>query len=308
MSEFEAESKVLGSMPASAALDRLSSIDDPDAALLREALKGVDSQGLTLDRALNLHWHGDHAPPVWMNSSTAYGYIAPEDQQADQAAITDARHVTADEKLKKGRIDVHISQFHVESYPGGDQTHRVLLTFEGKNALPHDVEQLAFNMTVDVREGQDAPIANWPIFVGLNVSNSGVGFHFTTTNVANLEDHKILDFLNSPTFTSGLKLAETAQPAIKPLTDIALGLGKTFLTRSDNQKVQEVYLGLDFAHDPGGVRLAQGNYIVAQIPDGVEVDWSAWKFKNGDIRAPDGYDTQFPYNYLVFSVSAYEGD
>jgi hypothetical protein len=86
-------------------------------------------------------------------------------------------------------------------------------------------------------------LASMAMFVGLNVSSEGVGFHFSTTNVSNVEDHKILDFLNSPTFTSGLKLAETAQPAIKPLTDIAVGLGKTFLTRSENVLVQDVYLG-----------------------------------------------------------------
>ena len=275
----------IGSMPASTALDELEEINDPDAASLRTAIEGVDLENLTLESAFELHWPGGNGtPPAWKDSQAAYGYIAPEDQQADHAKITDARHVSAHDSLKDARVDVRLSQMRVGSYPGGNQTHRVLLTFEGKNQLPADAEQLAFTMTVDAREGEDAPVANWPIFIGLNVGNTGIGFHFSTTNVCNAEDHKILDFLNSPTFTSGLKLAETAQPAIKPLTEIALGLGKTFLTRADNQKVQEVYLGLDFARDPAGVRLAEGNYIAAQVPRGTVIDWSLGLQRRGRPR------------------------
>jgi hypothetical protein len=38
------------------------------------------------------------------------------------------------------------------------------------------------------------------------------------------------------------------------------------------------------------------------------VDWDLYKFENGAVRAPGGYDTQFPYNYVVFSVTKYGGD
>jgi hypothetical protein len=312
MTATDVEANVLAEMPADLAFERLAAVHDPDAAVLQEALKGEDAQELqriSLERAFDLHWPGDgRAIPAWKHSGHSYGYMPPEASESGQAKILDARDVTADKSLKKARVNVRLSQLHVESYPGGDQTHRVLFTFQGRNQVPETTEDLAFNITVDVREGEDAPIVNWPIFVGLNVGSEGVGFHFETTNVANREDHKILDFMDSPTFKSGLKLVETAQPAIKPLTDIALGLGKTFLTRSDNVKVHEVSMGLDFGRDAAGVRLAEGDYVVAQVPKGVVVDWSNWTFEDGAIRAHDGYGTQFIYNYLIFSVNKYEGD
>ena len=47
-------------------------------------------------------------------------------------------------------------------------------------------------------------------------------------------------------FKAGLKLAATAQPAIRPLSQMALGLTKGIAARHRNVSVQDFYMGLDF--------------------------------------------------------------
>ena len=74
-------------------------------------------------------------------------------------------------------------------------------------------------------------------------------------------------------FKAGLRLAETAQPAIAPLAGMALGLTRSIAQRNRNVSVQDFYLGLDFAGTSMGARLAQGDYIAVQIPEALKVVW-----------------------------------
>jgi hypothetical protein len=61
--------------------------------------------------------------------------------------------------------------------------------------------------------------------------------------------------------SAGLKLALTPQPALAPLSSLAIGLTKLIAKRNRNMPVQDVYLGLDFGGAPTGARLALGSYI-----------------------------------------------
>ena len=101
------------------------------------------------------------------------------------------------------------------SYPGGG-LHRVLFDFYAQHQVPGGAEDLHFNATFRVREGEHAAVVGFPIFIGLNVGTEGVAFRCYTVNVANEEDERLLGFLESDVFKSGLRLATTAQPAIAP--------------------------------------------------------------------------------------------
>jgi hypothetical protein len=74
--------------------------------------------------------------------------------------------------------------------------------------------------------------------------------------------------------------------------------------------VQEFYLGLDFSPVVTGARLAQGSYVVVQIPDRLERvwDWTQWVYdtRTGQIVNRDDRRTLIPFNYVVFGVSAHE--
>ena len=66
-------------------------------------------------------------------------------------------------------------------------------------------------------------------------------------------------------------------------------------------------MGLDFTSVASRARLAEGSYVVAQVPDAADWNWTDWTFNptTGEITTSDGI-LPIGYNYLVFSVSRYE--
>lgn len=118
-------------------------------------------------------------------------------------------------------------------------------------------------------------------FLLSSASAVGVAFQFHTVNVKNDDDEAFLDFLEGDAFKSGLKLATTAQPAIAPLSGMALALTKSIAHRNRDVSVQDCYLGLDFAGTAMGARLAIGDYIAVQIPEKLQRawDWQDWVYE-----------------------------
>lgn len=219
--------------------------------------------------------------------------------------------MAADASLKNARIKITLNRLRIADYPGSG-AHRVLIDFYARNQVPGQPEDLHFNATYRVREGERAPIAGYPIFVGLNVGSEGVALRCHTVNVKNDVDEAFLDFLEGDVFRAGLKLAATAQPAIAPLAGMALGLVRSVAKRNRNVSVQDFYLGLDFAGTDMGARLVQGDYIAVQIPETLKVvrRWDDWLYDPaiGQIVATDDPAQLIPYNYVVFGVSGYDGD
>ena len=117
---------------------------------------------------------------------------------------------------------------------------------------------------------------------------------------------------SSTSSTATLKLATTAQPAIAPLSGMALALTKSIAGRNRNVSVQDCYIGLDFAGTAMGARLAVGDYIAVQIPEELlrVWDWRDWVYdpRASLIVARENPDALIPYSYVVFGVSRYEGD
>jgi hypothetical protein len=149
----------------------------------------------------------------------------------------------------------------------------VLFDFYARNQVPGASEDLHFNAAYRAREGEQAAVRGYPIFVGLGVGAIGVAFHFHTVNVKNDADEAFLDFLEGDAFKAGLKLAETAQPAIAPLSGMALALTKSIAQRNRNVSVEDCCVGLDFAGAAMGARLAAGDYIAVQIPEKLRLVW-----------------------------------
>jgi len=189
--------------------------------------------------------------------------------------------------------------------------HRVLFDFYAQNQAAGKTEDLHFNLTCRVREGEQAAILGYPIFVGLNVGSEGVSFKGYSVNVKNDQDEAFLGFLDSDTFKGGLKLAAVVQPALEPLSQLALGLTRSIASRNKNVPVQDFYMGLDFSNIATRARLAEGSYLAVQIPEslGTVWDWSEWVYNpnNGQIVSQADHQETIPYNYLVFSISRYEG-
>jgi hypothetical protein len=185
-----------------------------------------------------------------------------------------------------------------------------LLHFFAQNQLSNTTEDLHFNTTYRIREGEHAAICGYPIFIGLNVRPERLRLKCQTINVKNDQDEAFLKVLESDVFRSGLKLIATAQSAVAPLSELALGLARTFATRQRNISVQDFDLGLDFGNLPMGARLAGGAYLAVQMPESLQPiwDWNEWVYQpaSGQVVKRDGHLQTIPYNYLVFNISRYD--
>jgi hypothetical protein len=249
--------------------------------------------------------------PAWKNTAHAFGYIPPVQAGSTVSVpITHAGNITPDATLKNKRVKIALGALRVAEYPGGG-IHNILFDFYAQNQLPNNqTEDLHFNQTYRVMQGQSAGIIGYPIFVGLNVGSTGVTFKCYTVNVTNADDQSVLNILDSGVFKNGLKLATTAQPAIAPLAEIAVGVTKMLATRHNNQPVQDIYMGLDFTNIPYTARLAEGAYIAVQIPQEFTTkwNWNDWVYtpENGLIVQKNDPTALIPYNYIVFNVSRYE--
>ncbi len=247
----------------------------------------------------------------WQHTAHAFGYLAPAPPGNDLLPIHHAGNINADESLKKARLKITLNCLRVADYPGRG-THHILFDFYAQNQVAGgNVEHLHFNATYRVREGERAGIAGYPIFIGLNVGSEGVAFKCFTVNVRNDEDQSFLASLDSDVFKAGLKLATTLQPAIGPLSGMAVALTRSIARRNQNVPVQDFYLGLDFTSVGTGARLAEGSYLAVQIPEALwsAWDWTDWVFNPAKGQVVNKHDqTQMiPYNYLIFAVSRYEG-
>jgi hypothetical protein len=146
----------------------------------------------------------------------------------------------------------------------------------------------------------------------LGIGTEGLSIRCYTVNVKNDDDEELLSILDSPAFKNGLHLATALQPAITPLSAIAVGLTKTVASRNRNIPVQDVTMGLDFKKTPSGARLAEGAYVIIQIPetDRQIWNWIDWAFQksSGQIVKRANTSELVPYNYFVLGVSRYAGD
>jgi len=261
---------------------------------------GVISLRSVIDRILGRR--------IWMGTSHRFGFLPMSEQPSKQIAIHHAGAIKADKSLRNSPLKITLNQLRVADYPGGG-THRILFDFSAKNHVAKVTEELHFNSTFRVKQGQQAAVVGYPIFLGLNVGADGVAFSCRTVNVKNDGDESFLKFLESDVARSGLQLASVAQPALAPFAKLALGITKSIAERNRNVSVQDFFMGLDFEGSTLGARLAQGDYIVVQVPDDDEANWNwdDWIYDHqvGQIVKKNAGKELIPYNYIVFGVSRY---
>lgn len=298
---------VLGALPVPQLAAQLQAIGENEKAewLLKEA-QDRESYSFALPWGSSLHSPKEEP---WAHTAHSFGYIAPAKPDNTPLPIRSTSSIPADSTLRQARLRITLDRFRVAFYPGGGM-HRVLLHFYAQNQVPGVTEELHFNATYRVREGEHAAIQGYPIFVGLTVGHEGISFRCRTINVTNEQDEAFLGFLESDVFTKGLKLATIAQPAIGPLSAMALSVARMIATRYNNVSVQDFDLGLDFSQIPTRAPLAEGSYLAVQIPERLQItwNWDEWVYQrsSGLVVNKGNFQQTLPYNYLVFGVSRYE--
>lgn len=240
--------------------------------------------------------------PAWRHTSHGFGFIPAG--ASGRVAIRHVSEVEPEPELRNARLRISFDGLRVADYPGSG-THRVLFNFFAQNRTRSGIEDMNFNATYRVREGDGAAVLNYPIFVGLSPPETGLVIRCFTVNVKNDNDESFLDLLESDTFKLGLQLAQTAQPALVPLSSFAIGMTKAIAKRNRNVAVQDVQLGLDFGDTSTGARLAGGSYVAVQMPSSLLRSWRwsdySYDTSSGQILGPA--DRLLPLNYFVIGVS-----
>jgi hypothetical protein len=208
--------------------------------------------------------------PPWRHTSHGFGFIPAG--ASGRVAIRPVGVVEPEPDLRDARLRISLDGLRVAGYPGSG-THRVLFNFLAQNRTDTGIEDVNFNATHRVREGDGATVLNYPIFVGVSPPETGLVIRCFTVNVKNDNDESFLDLLESDTFKSGLRLVKTAQPALAPLSSFAVGMTKAIAKRNRNVAVQDVQLGLDFGGTSTGARLALGSYVAVQMPSAFLRSW-----------------------------------
>jgi hypothetical protein len=303
--QMDDEFPMLGALSPSDAAIKLRQLGEDHLANLLETGGPATRTAMSAIRG-GLIWPFQDRP--WQYTAHAFGYLPLATLGSEEnASIRFAGNIASDSSLVGQQIKITLNQLRVADYPGGSE-HQILFEFSARNQVDDARNEDAhFNIYLRAREGQSAAVIGIPIFVGLNVGSEGVALHCQTVNVKNSDDERFLEFMESDLFQRGLQLMKTVQPAIAPLAQMTAGITKSLLKRNRNVKVQEFHLGLDFSQVPTGARLAEGAYVVVQIPDTLaeDWDWADWVYKptTGNIVMRDDLQTRIPFNYVVFGVS-----
>lgn len=296
---------VIGELPPLEAVARLRQVGEDEVAEVLEARRETLSHTFGPDKL----WWGLPDRP-WLHTAHAFGYLPPVSARNTPVVIQSAETIPADLALKNTRVKITLDRLRTASYPGRG-IHRVLVHFYAQNQIPEKTEDLHFSSTYRVREKEHAAIRGYPVFVGLLIGNEGIRLRVRTINVKNDQDEALLTLLESDVFKNGLHLITTVQPALVPLSALAYGLTRMLLTRYENISVQDIDLGLDFSTLLTRPHLAEGLYLAVQIPESLAPvwDWEEWVYHpiSGLVAKRDDHEQTIPYNYLVFSISRYEG-
>jgi hypothetical protein len=296
----------IGAVPLEQAASMLEELGDgASATSVRAALKSQTGQR-NLGGGVNPYSLGSilGKPAKWAHSAHTLGFIPAGGNQGVQQ-ILNAGSIAADAGLKGQPLRVALNALCIASYPGFGQ-HHVLLDFYAQSQAGEGTEHLHFNASYRVHDGEHSGVIGQPIFIGVQAGAGGLSLRCLTVNVKNEDDERLISFLDRDVFKAGLKLLKTAQPAVAPLSEMALGLVTGLAKRARNVPVQDIYLGLDFGSTAGGARLAQGTYVAVQIPEtqALAWRWDDWVFDHaaGRIVLKSDKTTLVPYNYLAFAV------
>lgn len=240
--------------------------------------------------------------PAWKHTSHSFGFIPAG--PSGTRAIQHVSEVKADLGLKDARLRISLDDLRVADYPGGGM-HRVLFNFFVQNRTKTGLEDVNYNATYRIQEGDSAAVLNYPIFTGVAPQESGLVIRCFTVNVKNDNDEMFLDLLESDALRQGLKLAATAQPVLGPLSSLAVGMTRAIAARRRNVAVQDVYLGLDFGGSTTGARLSSGSYVAVQMPAAFQRAWrwSDWSYESDSGQILNTQGDLIPLNYFIIGIS-----
>lgn len=234
----------------------------------------------------------------------ACGFIALKRDGQNSDAILPVSKATPEPSLVGEKLKITLDGLHIAKYPGFGR-HSVLFDF-ALQSQGSDTRIFHYNAKFSAADGETVPVRNFPLFYDLTSNASGIIFGFQTVNVSSSFNEGLLGFLDREDFKQGLSLAISATPLLGQVSEMATSLTRWLAGQSKNAKVQEFRQGLDFSGSRLGGALAEGSYIVVQIPieNQHEWNWDDWKIDEtlARIVSRDDSNTTLDFNHLIFGV------
>ncbi len=172
-------------------------------------------------------------------------------------------------------VRVSMSRVYIHRYPGRG-IHNIVFRFR-LGATLGDLSP-EFLIAKSASDEENLGAQNITLFEGYTIDSSGLTIDCKTVNVSNQEDQALMSMLNDPAYSKGLEFLSTAQPVLGPLVALTTGIFKFLLRRNENRLVQDFLFGLSFTSDDLALKLAEGSYVIIQIPkDNID-------FKLTDVR------------------------
>lgn len=298
---------MLGQLPPKDLIRKLRSLGEEETALALEIALADVGQNPPTTFSHETRRAVEHRG--WWHTAHIFGYFLPGSVR-DPCIIHPAEGIQPDSSLVGRRVTVRLHDVRLADYPGGD-IHRVLFELAALNHVRGEPELLRFNATSRIREGDRAPIAGRPLFVGLTVGAEGLDFQCRTVKLADPEDESFLRFLETGPFLGGLRASTVRQPAAALYAETAYHLTERVAAGERNTPIQSFQLGLGFGSGGVGARLAEGSYIAIQLPESMRASWywEDWVYDPVQQRILVGDDSKeaIGLNYLVFDVTRYPG-
>ena len=249
---------------------------------------------------------------VWKIKEHGYAFLDAANEKDGKIPLVNALTMDADHSLKGERINIRIGNIYVERYPGifgGD--HEILFEFKAKHAPEGSAEDetIQYTQKYTLRNKGGGGKSGLSVLNGLRVPNNGVDFYLNTVYLNNKNEEKLLNFLDSGIFNSGLELISKVNPVLKQVTGYASGITQYLTDEKKNKVVQEIGLGFDFAGNSEVASLKNGTYVAIQAPRH-KFNVTEWYYDtNTSLLKPyDDSLERLPFNHITFVVSKFELD
>ena len=287
--------------------DFLSNIGDKEGAkeinniIKEDPKKGDTKVSETMDGQFN---------QAWKIKEHTYGYLDTKNEKDGKIPIVNALTMDADQSLKEARINIRIGNIYIERYPGffgGD--HEILFEFKAKHSPEESQEDEAIQFTqkYTLRNKGGSGKNGLSVMKGLRIPSNGIDFYLNTIYLINKNEEKLLRFLESGVFNSGLQLISTVNPVLRQVSGYAAGITQYLSDEKKGKVIQEIGLGFDFAGNSEVASLKQGTFVAAQAKRHI-LNWSDWYYdkETSLIKPYDDSLERLPYNHITFVISEYE--
>jgi len=243
---------------------------------------------------------------LWKTKNHIYGFIdlRTTAEAAPSQPLLNAFDIAPDSTLSGRSLRFTIDRVRVKKYPGRG-THHIAFFCNARTQIGTEVTPVEYGVGYLATEGDVVPAVGITMFEGVRIVGSYVNLFCGNTNADTEKDKTFFRIIADNIFTQGLRLLDTFQPALQPLTALTRGVREEIENQHKGIPVQKWEIGLDLTAVSSRIKMREGSYVVIQIPEAEESTWKweEWEYKGGRLQSKADPTLVIPYNYIVIGIS-----